>query len=112
MNMTSGRDKEGRIRIGYWWSKDEPDLPHPKDFVDLSWDKAERDAVVHYVTSCNVVNRYRGMSFCRMCGRINGSTDLADEKYIFPSGFAHYIREHGVRPPDEFIQHVLEKIKG
>src|SRR4051794_26965294 len=25
-------------RVGYWWSPAEPDLPHPEDFVDESWD--------------------------------------------------------------------------
>ena len=111
MNMTSGKDQQGRIRIGYWWGKDEPHLPKPTDFVDLSWDKAEWKLVLFYLSVCEVVNRYRGMSLCRVCGMFNGSTDLADEKYIFPSGFAHYIQHHDVRPPEEFVKHVLEKSK-
>lgn len=111
MNMTSGVDGKGRILIGYWWSKDEPHLPKPTDFVDLSWDKTEWKAVLAYLQSCEVVNRYRGMSLCRVCGIWNGSSDQADEKYIFPSGLAHYIQHHGVRPPAEFVKHVLEKSK-
>ena len=35
-----------------------------------------------------------------------GGTDLSDGHYVWPFGFAHYVEAHGVKPPQEFIDHV------
>jgi len=40
---------EQMARVGYWRSPEEPDLPHPGDFVDASWDAAERRKVIEYL---------------------------------------------------------------
>jgi hypothetical protein len=32
---------------------------------------------------------------------------MTDGTYNWPQGFEHYITEHGVRPPTEFIAHCL-----
>lgn len=48
-----------------------------------------------------------GYSPCRLCGLAsNGNLDLTDGTYIWPEGLAHYVLEHSVRLPDEFIHHV------
>ena len=52
---------------------------------------------------------YRGMSRCRFCGMWNGSEDYTDGDYRWPSGFAHYLRAHAVKPPQAFIAHVLSR---
>lgn len=40
-----------------------------------------------------------------------GCSALTDGVYVWPEGFAHYIRRHGVKPSDQFINHILEKVK-
>jgi hypothetical protein len=37
-----------------------------------------------------------------------GSTCRSDGTFVWPEGFAHYLEEHAVRPPQEFIQHALD----
>lgn len=46
-------------------------------------------------------------SSCRFCGEGNGSACLTDGTYVWPGGFAHYLLNHAVRPPQEFVDHVL-----
>lgn len=88
----------------------ESDLPFPENYIDRTWDPSERRLVVAYLNDCPQGSMYRGSSRCRICGILNGAADRHDDVYIWPSGFAHYIAEHGVRPPDEFVQHVLRQI--
>jgi len=110
MKMTAGRDSNGRIRIGYWKNKDEPDLPDPSDFIDKKWDWEEQDKVVKYLTRdqfCSTV--YKGWSTCRICGCKNWSADMTDGTYVWPSGFQHYVLGHNVKPTSKFLQHVLEQ---
>jgi len=83
------------------------DLPWPADFVDRQWDPRERDAVAKYLDAGKTVGSYRGWSTCRLCGKHNGSQDLSDGSYVWPQGFSHYVRDHSVRPPVEFVQHAL-----
>lgn len=103
------------IHIGFWATKpgDPSGLPHPKDLVDNEWDPSERESVASYLDSGETVNSYRGFSFCRFgCGCFAmGSRDLTDGTYLYPEGYSHYLREHGVKPPQEFIDHALKNIK-
>jgi len=45
------------------------------------------------------VASYRGSSTCRICGIRNGSTELQNGKYRYPSGLSHYVRDHRVAVP-------------
>ena len=89
--------------IGYWG---EGEL-HPSNFVDENWDVTQRELVIAYLEAGQTRFSFRGCSRCRFCGKMNGSRCLTDGTYIWPSGFVHYLREHGVKPTAEFIQHVL-----
>lgn len=95
-------------RVGFWnnGSNDYPNLPNVKDFVDLTWDENERKAIEYYLQNADEKNAYKGMSLCRICTKFNGSTELTDGVYIWPEGFAHYVLEHGVKPPQDFLDHV------
>jgi hypothetical protein len=99
----------GRLGIGYWRSRDEPDLPDPREHVDPSWDPRERARVVAYLTAAERVVQWRGLSPCRLCGCWNGSACLGDDAYNWPEGFAHYLEAHDVRPPAEFVAHALAR---
>jgi hypothetical protein len=41
-----------------------------------------------------------------VCGQQNGSRELGDAFYLWPEGLAHYVTDHDVRLPDEFVVHV------
>lgn len=96
-------------RVGFWNNDSNyyPHLPNVKDFVDLTWDENERLLVADYLTTVGKENEaYKGLSICRICSKFNGSTDLTDGVYLWPEGFAHYVLEHGVKPPQDFLEHV------
>jgi len=113
MKMTSGRDSQGRIRIGYWWSKTEQELPRPTKFIDKTWSTVERDRVALYLENVEEDKHTKGWSSCRcrFCDKENGGCDMTDGIYIWPFGFSHYLRHHAVKPTDKFIQHVLSQIQ-
>ena len=41
---------------------------------------------------------------------VMGSHDMTDGTFIWPEGFAHYLEVHAVRPPAEFVNHVLKLV--
>jgi len=102
-------EARGMRAIGYWYNKHQADLPDPHNFVDPNWDQIERNAIIQHLNEGRVVARWRGWSSCRFCGQRNGSCCLSDGTYVWPQGFAHYLEAHDVKPPDEFINHVLPK---
>lgn len=100
--------------IGFWRTMDRrcttDARPHPGDYVDESWDPAERERVAAYLEQGRVLYSWLGSSTCRLCGlRPNGRECLTDGVWCWPSGLAHTVREHSVRPPDEFLVHVLRR---
>jgi len=83
-------------------------LPIPSDYVDQNWDYKERLAVMDHLESGKEYEAWKGYSSCRFgCIHDNGSVDFTDGTYVWPEGFVHYIQVHGVKPPQEFIDHVL-----
>jgi len=93
------------ILIGYWASDSTPGWPDPRALVDLEWDADEQEAVADYLESGLISRAYMGFSPCRICGTDNGNLELSDLTYVWPSGLAHYVRDHGVRLPAEFVEH-------
>ena len=96
--------------IGYWSSKWEPDWPDPHDFVDEGWDARERALVARYLESGFVPWVQAGVSQCRFCGAANGSTELTDGVYLWPAGLSHYVSEHGVRLPQQVVDHIRTRV--
>lgn len=85
-------------------------LPRVEDYIDRSWDPTERSEVHAYVTNpAFVAVAYHGWSTCRVCFQHNGSHDYADGTFVWPEGLGHYIKAHGVKPPPEFVRHVLRR---
>lgn len=101
---------QGKKFIGYWADprRSHPsDLPSPQNFVDLNWDAAERLFVAQTLSLGTRFIGWRGFSGCRICGCLNGTTcQTLDGTVVFPEGFAHYVSEHGVRPPQEFVDYL------
>lgn len=94
--------------IGYWQCAKEPEWPDPREFVDHAWNEAERDIVAIYLDLGRVPWIQLGYSTCRFCGRENGCAELTDGTYVWPEGLSHYVREHAVRLPARFVDHILE----
>ena len=40
-----------------------------------------------------------------------GCTTLTDGKYVWPEGLAHYVSEHAVRLPEDFVRHSLGNLR-
>ena len=95
------------ILIGYWEGKSDPGWPRAIDFVDEYWDQTERDVVASYLEQGYIPWVQAGISPCRVCEKPNGSAERTDGVYLWPDGLAHYVREHGVRPPVSVIRHIV-----
>ena len=106
-------------RVGFWSTTDSPDK-----HIDASWDINERSIVINYLKNAKVKDYYLGWACCRLdckkdikkvgdmynVGLHIGCTDMTDGKYIFPEGYVHYLEIHNVKPPQEFIEHVLNNV--
>jgi hypothetical protein len=98
-------------RVGYWSDESGTDGPDPTLFVDRACDHRERESVIRYFNGGTIARAYMGRSLCRICGSANGSLELSDGRYLWPEGFAHYIEEHGVRPPEEVVRRALTRLE-
>jgi|DEB0MinimDraft_4_1074332.scaffolds.fasta_scaffold00010_39 hypothetical protein len=91
-------------RVGFWNTINNtyPDLPMPIS------NKANYDIekMLNYLSNGVLVYSYRGVSRCRICGEINGSSEMVDGVYLWPSGLSHYVEEHQIELPSDFINHV------
>jgi len=74
--------------------------------IDDTMPARTRDLVVRYLKAGRSMPWVcAGPSSCRICGKMNGTRELADGTFMWPEGLAHYVAEHSVRLPDEFISH-------
>lgn len=95
------------IRIGYWSSPADDRWPDPRTLVDPGWDEDDRLDVGLYLRQGLVARACMGLSPCRLCSHDrNGSLELSDGTYIWPEGLAHYVIDHRVRLPQQFVDHV------
>jgi hypothetical protein len=97
-------------RVGFWWSPEEPKLPHPREYIDQSWDSLERDRAISYLEQSYHLTRFSlGYSWCRFGCKSKsemGNGECTDGVWLFPEGFLHYVRHHAVIPPHEFLAHM------
>lgn len=111
-------------RIGYWrTTKDNfedinTQFPWPEDYINSeSLEKINvspkkiKKMIVNYLDSFEKIHHMRGLSRCRLCGRMNGSAERSDGEFLWPEGYSHYVKEHGVIPPTKFLLKVLHFAK-
>jgi hypothetical protein len=91
--------------LGHWRGEHAEGLD-PREFLDPSWDEAERSLVADYLRDGRRWRYYLGRARCRLCGLEVGSAELCDEVYAWPEGLAHYVEVHSVRLPTAFVAHV------
>lgn len=104
-------------KVGFWYSGGyipsfhhprNEHYPHAQDHVG-EWDPDELKIVVEYLQNPIDFTQHRRSSLCRFCRVRVGSQDYTDGVYVWPQRLEHYLLEHSVRLPEEFIQHVLLK---
>ena len=72
-----------------------------------------RKALADYLDSGirSKYTEYLGFSWCRFfCGipeNLMGHSDLSDGTWVWPEGLSHYVREHNVLLPEDFVEHAL-----
>ena len=98
-------------REGFWWSKYEPHLPAPHAKKRPWKGQADFLAALRKVESGLHGQHFKGGSKCRVCGCVNGSSEYKAEfmksTWEWPSGFAHYVKAHNVRPSLAFQEFIL-----
>jgi len=99
----------GIIKVGYWYSA----APENQEYTrpqarPLAWaGQWEFLNALRVVESESVKKHYKGWSTCRICGCKNGSSDYTYKCFRWPSGFAHYVEVHNVKPPLTFRDMVM-----
>lgn len=93
------------IAVGYWNDKPfEERFIYPQEVVS---EKKLPDMLklADYVAKGNSAIAWKGYSACRICDKILGTRCLTDGAYIWPEKLEHYIVEHDIFLPQEFIDH-------
>ena len=99
-----------KTTIGYWYSKYEPQYPKPvegkpftgqKEFLERLEKIEKRTQKIHY----------KGWSRCRICNCMNGTTEHVSKSFRWPEGYIHYIRDHNVKPDEDFYNAVMKQTK-
>jgi hypothetical protein len=93
---------------GYWASAADETWPDPRALVDPAWGGDERELLSIYLRYGLIVRAWMGPSTCRFCAASVGNLELTDGEYVWPEGLAHYVADHDVRLPEEFVAHVHE----
>ena len=126
-----GCDWQQAEHVGYWADAAQSLLgslrsPRPAPNQTLPWPEAgswtaDEDtrraflADLALVESEALAARYvrvtKGVSLCRLCGRPNGNKDYLlvvdpTRRYLWPSGYLHYLTEHGVAPDPAWAEDV------
>jgi hypothetical protein len=99
--------------VGYWITGvGDEKLPAPQELVGVI-PADQRARLADYLAAGMTQASYLGLSWCRFgCGidfELMGSRDLTDGAWVWPEGLAHYVREHLVVLPDEFVTQALSR---
>lgn len=94
------------LREGFWSSEDEPYFPTPEGGLPWKGKKRFLKALARAQKQAHS-DAYKGSSNCRLCDRRNGSETYELDGWRWPSGYAHYIEEHNVRPSLAFQEFIL-----
>jgi hypothetical protein len=99
--------------IGFWITDlyDEKQ-PAPQELVG-AMPADQRALIANYLAAGMTHESYLGLSWCRFGCGINwvlmGSRDLTDGTWAWPEGLAHYVRDHNIVLPEEFVRHASSR---
>ena len=98
--------------IGYWREFDDATWWMPQNFVDKGWESHRRGAIVEYLKQGVRFHEALGLSFCRYhCGMPDegmGNAELTDGMWFWPEGLVHYVEQHDLVLPSEFVDHMVK----
>jgi hypothetical protein len=95
-------------RIGYWKAKFSDRYPVPQ-WVAGAISVADSELIARYLGAGWGVFQSFGVSWCRFgCGHF-GSAESSDGVWCWPDGLSHYVREHRVALPVDFVEHVRKR---
>lgn len=95
--------KVDTVKLGFWYSEDEPKLPKPKAQARPYATQKEVETTLRFMQQHKnaKVLHYKGVSTCRICGVVNHSTEfkleLDGSLFVWPAGLLHYFTEHNVQ---------------
>ncbi|GMF20836.1 unnamed protein product [Phytophthora lilii] len=115
--------------LGFWCSEEDltreeasdAERPNPLQLVDDAWFAECHPALLKtiewYLTRAFVESHELAYSFCRFpdCSlaqeqpRVMGACTMTDGVYCWPEGYWHYVNHHHVKPPQEFLDHILDR---
>ncbi|CAH0480366.1 unnamed protein product [Peronospora belbahrii] len=115
--------------LGFWCSEKEVLSDGPLDhnrlnpllLVDDVWfakcDRSFLEMIEWYLTRVFVESHELAYSFCRFttCSlaleqpRLMGACTMTDGVYCWPEGYWHYVSYHHVKPPQEFLDHLVDR---
>jgi len=75
----------------------------------MEYEPETRSRLVAYLESGSLLVQYRGQSQCRFCRVLNGSKELYDGDWAWPEGLTHYLRQHPIALPPDFVRHALSQ---
>lgn len=89
-------------KILFWRgsARSDASLPWPADFVDTTISAEKRKLIADLLRDGKVINSYRGMAACRLCGELLGSQDKSGHGFIWPSRAEHYVLKHDLWIPE------------
>lgn len=91
-------------RIGYWKACLSDDYPFPQE-LRAEYTPGLADTLATYLESGKFFTSYLGTSWCRFgCPGDNGSAEFTDGVWAWPEGLVHYVRDHPVALPPDFIR--------
>ena len=92
-------------RIGFWNNGVEyGEYIWPQELVSPR-PITHREEIASYLSNGIVAMRWMGYSGCRICGATLGTTCLTDGTWIWPEKLEHYVLEHNVQLPEEFVSY-------
>lgn len=95
-------------RIGHWSKSG--------DEIEVAPTEAQASpTALRYLKGLKYSVAYMGFSMCRICGCKNGNREahiyIGLIKYVIPSGYLHYLTEHGVAPDLRLLMPIASKAK-
>lgn len=100
---------EDYIRIGFWDEHCCPTRNKNSIWKRINGGLKTKKRLLSFLSrglNFGKVEYYKGWANCRICGEENGSCTIWYRGWMYPSGYAHYIRKHNILPPKVFIDFV------
>jgi hypothetical protein len=94
--------------IGYW-----NDGLYYHDYIwpqEIVSDEPVENAkeIAEYLKQGVVATYWKGYSSCRICDKRLGTTCKTDGTFIWPDMLDHYVTDHNIVLPEEFVNHIKE----